>query len=222
MAVALQEVSGERECRAVSAGGGEAVQLRLEDDAHVPVAVELHRQVVHEPRGRLAGPALPIGSEPQADHDGGPATRLRRGLLSPDRGLRSVGQPCPAQEGDVAAAREQDAHRVLGPPEQVVALERPPQAPGLDADDRVGGGVEVRPAPEDLDRDRGLGQALLSSGERLLDDEADEGPGAGRGVEIAARQDPLHATEDVPGVGSRLGGYGPALVHDREPSRCHG
>ena len=65
------------------------------------------------------------------------------------------------------------------PRQEVVPLERTPQAARLDPDDGVDGGVEVPPAAEDLDRDRGLGQAVLSARERLLDDEADEIPGPG-------------------------------------------
>ena len=203
VAAFLQESHGEQESRCFAGGGLGATRVVAAHDAHVPVAVELHRQVVAEPRGSLLGLALAPGSHEEVDR--GPADPVLHGIPLARRGLRRLGGPLPAEDGDVAAPRQLDVHRIVGSFEEVVALERPTEASRLYPDDGVDDGVEVLPALEDLERDRGLGQALRSPREGLLDDEAEEVAGSGRTVEVAAAEDPLQATQNLLDLGRGLG-----------------
>ena len=213
VAALLQESHGEHEGRRIAGGGPGAARVVAAHHAHVPVAVELHRQVVAEPRGRLLGRALAPASHDEVDR--GPAAPVLRGIPPARAGHRRRGGPRPAEYGDVAASWQLDVDRIVGSFEEVVALERPPEASRLNPDDGVDGGVEVPPAPEDPDRDRGLGQAVRSPRERLLDDEAEEVAGSGRTVEVAAVEDSLEALENVPRLGIGAGGRDRRfMVHD--------
>ena len=122
VAVTLQELPAEREARPPAGGGRELAQLLLQDHAHVPVAVELHRQVVDEQSGRLVAPFLRPAPGTQAEHDRGPAAPVLQGLRSVRSGLRRIGSSRPSQQRDVAASRQLEADRVAGSPEEVVTL----------------------------------------------------------------------------------------------------
>jgi hypothetical protein len=218
VAVLLEEVAGELEAPPFARRGREAAQVVAQRDAHVPVPVQLDRQVVHEPRRSLVRPALTVASGPHAEDDRGPAARTLHGVHAARPRFRRFGGSRPSEDRDVAASPQLKAHGVGGSLEEVVPLERAPQAPRLDADDGVHRGVEVRPPAEDPRGDRRLGQAVRVAGQCLFDDETDERPGAGGGVEIAAREDALEAVEDLLDQGRGTGRRRPDLVHDREPS----
>jgi hypothetical protein len=125
-----------------------------------------------------------------------------RGACHAHRPRRSLGGGRLPQHRHVRAPGQPDPYPVIGSRQEVVPLEGAPQAARLDAHDGVHGRVEVLSSTEDAGGDRVLGQPLLSAGEGLLDDEAEEGPGAGRGVEVAVGEDPFELHEDLPGLGT--------------------
>ena len=120
--------------------------------------------------------------------------------------------------GDVGSARQRDPDRVVLPREQVVALERAPEPPGLDAHDGVHDGVEVVAAAEDAGGNRGLGQLFPAPGEGLLDDETEELLGAAGGVEVGAGQDLLDLAAHDPCAGEAP----PAARPAERPRPCDG
>ena len=80
------------------------------------------------------------------------------------------------EDRHVAAARNVDADVAHPAVSQVVAFQRAAETAGLDAHDRVELRVELRIAPEDLDRDRIGLDPVGSPRECLLDDISEEAP----------------------------------------------
>src|SRR6185503_2776138 len=116
--------------------------------------------------------------------------------LATRRGRDPLAFPGPAEDRDIRATGQIDANGVVLPGEQVVALERPPQASRLDPNDRVDSRVEVLAASEHAGGDRRLREVVGAAGQSFLDDEADEVARARGGVEVTARQNPVELFED--------------------------
>ena len=213
-ALDLADTPTQREARAATRGPVRVAPPAAEDDVHVLVAAELGRQVLAQGSRR---PRIPRGAVEGLDHDDGPvvqvARRLRVGRRRPDRPL---GGRRPSQGRNVAAPGQLDPHGVVVAREQVVTLERAPQAHGLDANDRVEARVEVVPPPEHPPGDRDLAQLSRPAGHRLLDDVANEVPRPGRSVEVNAREEPLER-RPCGVVGHSLDRREPSHVQDPAP-----
>lgn len=59
----------------------------------------------------------------------------------------------PLETRHVPTLRDLDQDRVVTPGQQVIALERAPEAPCLDPDDRIVLDIEIRVAAENFNRD---------------------------------------------------------------------
>jgi hypothetical protein len=184
--------------RAATRGPVRVAPPAAEDDAHVLVTAELGRELLAEPSGRR----LRRGAREGLDHDDGPVVhaerRLGGGRRMPDRPL---GGRRPSQERNVAAPGQLDPHGVVVAREQVVTLERAPQAYRLDANDGVDARIEVVWPLEHQPGDRDLAQPRRLAGQRLLDDVAQELARPGRRVEVDAREEPLESAPHGVGFG---------------------
>ena len=178
----------------------------------------LDGQVIQEAGRRVV--ELRVGKTDALDggEDGGPVVRGGLRACGTAGVHRFLGRGRPPRDGHVGTPRQLDPEEIPGPREQVVPLERTPQAARLDPHDRVHRGVEVRPAVEDSPGDRRLGQALLPPGESLLDDVAEERPGAGRGIEVRAGEDPLQFLQDLAHLGDGDGGFLLLRLHGQASS----
>ena len=140
-AVDLAEAPAHHEVCAAARGPVRVLASAAEDDVHVLVTAELGRELLAEEGGRLRS-ARRL-SKPRTTTTGQSSRsccRPRVGGRMPDRPL---GGRRPSQDRDVAAPGQLDPHGVVAAREQVVALERAPQAHRLDADDRVEARVEI-------------------------------------------------------------------------------
>ncbi len=113
------------------------------------------------------------------------ATRVRRH----GRDLAAVRD---GERRHVASLGHADAQRVARTRGRVIAVERAPQAPGLDAHQRIGVGVESGIAMKHLDGDPVTLEPRHTAGQRLVDQEAQHVAQSGRRRELVARQ---HAIE---------------------------
>jgi hypothetical protein len=190
----------QREVCAATRGPVRVSAPAAEDDVHVLVAAQLGRELLSKQGTR---PRLLRGAFEGVDHDDGPVVpvgpRRRAGGRMPDRPL---GGRRPSQDRDVAAPGQLDPHGVVAAREQVVALERAPQAHRLDADDRVEARVEIVRALEDPPGDRNLAQLRRAASQRFLDDVTQEVTRPGRCVEIGAGEEPAERAARGDAVGS--------------------
>ena len=119
----------------------------------------------------------------------------------------------PLELRGVSAARQHDAHLVGRAVAVVVLLEPAPQAPGLDAHDRIEARVVLVIAVEDLDADRVFLQLIGFARQRSFDhvaQEAAQSPGIRKAL----------AGENAVELGSnRLGGNRWIGGHDRSMNR---
>ena len=103
----------------------------------------------------------------------------------------------------VAAARQIEAHGI-GASFVGVVLDQPPaQTAGLDADERVGLGIEVRRTSEYLDGNRVTLEPVPLTGQRLLGDVAQECRRARSLLEAAAPENALQRGSNLTGAGLR-------------------
>ncbi len=98
--------------------------------------------------------------------------------------------------GNVGSLRDGDPHRIVAAAGQVVALQRPAQAAGLDPDDGVELRVEAVVAPEDRGGDVVGLDALGASREGLLDDVPEKPAVPFGGVEIRGGEHALQSEPD--------------------------
>ncbi len=116
------------------------------------------------------------------------------------RWFAPVGDTAAAECRNIAAARHFDHERVVASGSAIVTRQSPAQADGLDPDDRIGLGVEVRAAAKRLDGDRVGLELVALARQGHFDDERQK---AGQSVGVAkgaAADDPIEFLADVVGM----------------------
>ena len=191
--------------------GDEPLRVPVRKDSGVVVPDELRDELVLEPGRHRQGSRVPGGNLERNHCDRGPGVRGRkelrparcrpgggRGKPASGLGLAATGSGASvpagfhvAEDGDVAPLGQVYPDRVSLSRQEVVALEGPPQAAGLDPHDGVEQGVEIVLAPEHLGGKGHLRQLFAAAGEGLVHHETEEVAGTPRRVEVGTQQDPL-------------------------------